>query len=52
MDTKNYDVIGITETWLSTDVLDTKLPLNNFNIYHYDRSKTGGGVLLAVRKTL
>lgn len=49
-----YDVIGVTETWLKPDILDSEiLPHNDFSIYRRDRvDKRGGGVLLAVRSSI
>jgi hypothetical protein len=51
----NYDIIILTETWLSTNVVDAELGLCPlYNIFRCDRCSTrgvstrGGGVLIAV----
>ena len=42
-------VIGITETWCDSSILDSELYLNQFNLFHKDRSHSkGGGILLYV----
>ena len=49
----NFDVICICETWLTTDVNDSKLFLANYTIFRSDRvSKLGatshGGTMICV----
>lgn len=52
----DYDVIALTETWLSPSVNDSELFSQDFIVFRCDRSAlnshklTGGGVLIAVRK--
>lgn len=52
---KEYDVIVITETWLSDDINSSEFFDNCYNVYRCDRiflptaSKKGGGVLIAVK---
>ena len=48
------DVIGITETWANSNVLDSELILPGYDMFRKDRpvSRDGGGVLLYVRKDL
>jgi hypothetical protein len=47
-----YDIIGISETWLTPNVITSELGFNNSNTYCYDRNSNtsncsrGGGVLL------
>ncbi|XP_031332835.1 uncharacterized protein LOC116163124 [Photinus pyralis] len=55
----NYDVICLTETWLNQDISSSELQISsNYNVYRQDRNiltsnlKRGGGVLIAVNKTL
>ena len=50
----DVDLIAVTETWLRPDILDCEiLPTNDFSIYRRDRvSRVGGGVMLAVRKSI
>lgn len=55
IDDTNSDILAFTETWLHPDVNDNEIiPDNNsYNIYRNDRvDRRGGGVLLAVKKTL
>ena len=53
-----YDIIIITESWLSNKIKNEEIPLHNFDIYRADRNiKTstksrGGGILIAVKKCL
>jgi len=53
-----FDIIALSETWLSLSVLNSELNFNNYIIYRSDRSslnsvyKRGGGVLVAVRSHL
>lgn len=50
-----YDVIILTETWLSSDVHDSELGLNGYQIFRVDRNylnsnySRGGGVLIAIK---
>ncbi|CAB0020737.1 unnamed protein product, partial [Nesidiocoris tenuis] len=51
----SYDLLFLSETWLSSSVHTAELRLQNFNIYRSDRSpennsfkSVGGGVLIAV----
>jgi len=49
------DILGITESWLSSDTPDSFLRLRNYQIFRCDRShgtEGYGGVLLAVRHNL
>ncbi|KAL1396447.1 hypothetical protein pipiens_010503 [Culex pipiens pipiens] len=52
----DYDVIALTETWLSDDIVDAELS-PNYTIFRQDRSartsdrRRGGGVLIAVRNS-
>lgn len=52
----DWDLIILTETWLDSDILDAELGLKKYNVYRSDRcseiSSRGGGVLVAVKKTL
>ena len=48
------DIIFGTETWLTSDVNNAELDLNDFDIHRRDRSlglkKGGGGVLIGIKK--
>jgi len=50
--TFDYDIIGLTETWLTDAVLDNEILPVNYSIYRTDRVTRGGGVLLAVKNTV
>jgi len=45
----DYDIVAITETWLSSNIFDSEILPTGFAIYRKDRGSRGGGVLLAVR---
>ena len=48
----NFNLIAITETWLSNNILDGEVLPTNYTIYRCDRVSKGGGVLLAVKHDL
>ena len=49
----NPYIISITESWLESNIHDSEIQLNNFNLFRNDRSGSrGGGVLLYVHKSL
>ena len=48
----DYDIIAITETWLSDNVFDNEILPTNYTIYRKDRKFRGGGVMLAVKNTI
>jgi len=49
-----YDVIILTETWLTLDISDNELGFNDFQVIRLDRNPNnrsfihGGGVLIAI----
>ena len=45
-----YDVIALTEVWLSDCIPDCEIPLKQYQIFRKDRSSRGGGVLLLVHE--
>lgn len=50
-----YDIIIITETWLLSVHEDSEIFDNDWNIFRKDRyqcTTRGGGVLIAIRKSL
>lgn len=48
-----YDIIAVTETWLTSDIMDCEILERGYTIFRRDRQgRTGGGVLLAVRDNL
>jgi len=51
--TQGYDVIGIVETWVQDQILDSELAIPGYNMYRLDRKQgSGGGVILYVKDTL
>lgn len=38
------DIIVLTETWLTKDILNSELNLKNYNIYREDRKETNNNV--------
>ncbi|CAH1977267.1 unnamed protein product [Acanthoscelides obtectus] len=54
----DYEVICLTETWLKSGVFNNELFTDSYNLYRRDQETTssnkkdGGGVLIAVKKTL
>ena len=48
----NFDVIGVTETWLSNMTLDKEIIPYGYFIYRKDRTSRGGGVLVAIKNTI
>ena len=50
-ETKSDIIVG-TETWLHDKILDPELLLNDYDIHRRDRPSRGGGVLIAIKKSL
>ena len=50
----NPDIIGITESWADSHVLDSELPIDGYDLFRQDRlvEREGGGVLLYVKSSL
>lgn len=56
----DYDVIAFTESWLNSDVHDSEIFCNDYQVYRKDRyskndkdkGKKGGGVLIAVLSSI
>jgi len=50
---KEYDLIGITESWTNDGINDAEISIDDFNIFRKDRKGyKGGGLLLYVRNNL
>lgn len=48
-----YDIVCLTETWLSEKVQNSELFCNNYEIFRDDRQNAkGGGVAIAIRRPL
>ena len=50
--TSELKILAITETWLSSHIYDNEILPSNFNIYRKDRDTRGGGVMLAVDRSI
>ena len=50
--TSNYQIIAVTETWLTSSIYNKEILPSNFAIYRNDRGTRGGGVLLAVNLSI
>ena len=48
----DFDVICLTETWLSESVFEQEILPTNYNIHRKDRPSRGGGVLIATKSTI
>ena len=46
------DIIIGTETWLVPGTTNSELMLDDYDIYRRDRPSRGGGVLIAIKKSL
>lgn len=49
---KKYDVVGISETWLSHDIFDNLLTINGYVFVRRDRPARGGGIGIYLRAGL
>ena len=51
---RQLDVVIVTETWLTPDILDKEILPSGFNLYRRDRpgTKRGGGVLVAIKTAI
>lgn len=48
----NVDVIAITKTFLDYIILSSQLLASDYTIFHKDRNRHGGGVMVLVRSTI
>ena len=48
------DIIGVTESWAHSDILDSELALEGYDLFRKDRpvDRSGGGVLLYIKSNL
>src|SRR5580698_878275 len=48
---ENADIIGVTETWLNTNILDSEMSMEGYSLLRKDMSdnRRGGGVALYIR---
>ena len=46
------DIICVSESWLSQDILDHEIALINYQLFRKDRNRHGGGVLLYIHSNI
>ena len=49
---ENPDNVCIVETWLSNEISDSELTINNYQILRLDRDRHGGGVIMYIHSSL
>ena len=47
----DIDILCLTETWLSSNILDTFVDVQGYKIYRWDKGR-GGGVCIYVKECL
>ncbi len=47
-----FDIIGVSETWLTQSVTDEDINLESYDVYRKDRNGRGGGVCIYVNSAL
>ena len=47
-DEKHPGVVCVVETWLGEEITDSEISLPDYQLYHLDRNRHGGGVLMYV----
>ena len=48
----NPDIVCITDTWLSPDILSSEVGIPGFTLFHADHSRHGGGVAIYSKSSL
>ena len=48
----NPSMICVVETWLSSDIADSEISLEDYHIIRLDRNRHGGGVLIYIHSSL
>ena len=48
----DYDVIGITETWARSDILDPEYAMGGYSLFRKDGTAGHGGVMLYIKHEL
>ena len=48
----NFQIISLSETWLSEAITDLEILPQGYSLYRKDRGSRGGGVMLAISNTL
>jgi hypothetical protein len=50
LNSTNPDIVGVCESWLHPDVLDSEIAVNGYSVFRKDRAgRKGGGCLLYIK---
>ena len=52
MNEHHFDILAISETWLSDDIPIETVHISGYHLYRNDRRSHGGGVLLYIKDTI
>ncbi|XP_078616267.1 uncharacterized protein LOC144884689 [Branchiostoma floridae x Branchiostoma japonicum] len=50
--TMQFSILCVTETWLSSEIVDRDIELEGYQVYRKDRNRHGGGVMMYVSDSL
>ena len=50
--TLNYQIIAITETWLTSSIYNNEILPTQYTIYRSDRNSRGGGIMIAINQSI
>ena len=45
----NLEILVLTETWISEDILDSDVNIDNSNVYRADRQGRGCGLVILIK---
>ena len=48
----DFDIIGISETWLDNNVSNKAVSIRGYDLIHVDRSGRGGGVGVYIKSNM
>ena len=52
LEAEQPDVLAVTETFLSAEILDSEITSGDYNIFRVDRNRRGGGVMVYVKSVI
>ena len=52
VDTQHPHIVCIVETWLSSEISDNELAIQDYQVFRLDRNRHGGGVLMYIHSSL
>ena len=52
MNEQHFDILAISETWLSDHIHSEIVHISGYHLYRNDRRSHGGGVLLYIKDTI